>query len=472
MRGRASMMRLVAAAPLALAPRCASRVVRLVAVAALALAAGCASRVVPPSLPSVVKYPEFVYPAVPDAMQKTPGAERVDFGWRYLQNDNLDAAEREFAAALKRSPQLYPARAGEAYTALARQRPEGALKAFDTVIETAPGYVPALVGRGQSLLALERDDEALRAFETALEADAALTDVRRRVELLRFQGLQQLIEAARADSAAGRLDTARTAYRRAIDASPESSFLHRELGLVLRKQGDSAAALAAFRRAVDLDAADVAALVQIAELLEGQQDFSGAEAAYLKAAAVEPSDELTARAAAVAEKAREARLPTEFRAIADATQVTRGDLAALIGVRLEKVIDAAPPRQIVVTDARNHWASAWITAVARAGVVETFANHTFQPRNRLRRADLAAAVSRVVTLIAARDPALRKRISERPKIADMSPGHLSYPAVAVAVTSGVLPLLEGQRFQVSRAVSGAEAIAAVDRLRALAADAP
>jgi hypothetical protein len=58
-------------------------------------------------------------------------------------------------------------------------------------------------------------------------------------------------------------------------------------------------------------------------------------------------------------------------------------------------------------------------------------------------------------------------MSERPRIADMSTGHLNYPAVAVAVSTGVLSLTDG-RFQVSRQVSGAEAIDAVTRLETLA----
>jgi hypothetical protein len=49
----------------------------------------------------------------------------------------------------------------------------------------------------------------------------------------------------------------------------------------------------------------------------------------------------------------------------------------------------------------------------------------------------------------------------------MDPAHLAYPAAAAAVSAGVLPLIEG-RFLVNRPVTGAEAVAAVDRLRTLA----
>jgi len=69
--------------------------------------------------------------------------------------------------------------------------------------------------------------------------------------------------------------------------------------------------------------------------------------------------------------------------------------------------------------------------------------------------------------MARNNPALQARFTGRPAVADMSPSHLNYPAVAAAVSSGVLPLADGGRFNIERPVSGAEAIAAIDRLRAL-----
>jgi Tfp pilus assembly protein PilF len=433
-----------------------------------ACAAACARRTPPPVLPTAVKHPEFMFPAIPQSLQRAPGVEHIEPGWRYLQDDDFRAATREFASALKRNPNLYPAHAGEGYLALARGDHEQALTSFAAALGTAADYVPAIVGRGQTLLALKRDSDALSAFEAALAVDSSLGDVRRRVDVLRFRSVQQTIEAARTAAAAGRLDDARVAYERAVAMSPDSAFLHRELAGVERRRGSADAALGLFRRAVELDASDRASLIEIGSLLEERQDFTGAEASFRQAAALEPDPELTARIAAVAEKGREARLPAEFHAIPAASQVSRGDLAALVGVRLERVLASAPPRQVVVTDTRGHWAADWITRAASAGVMEPFENHTFQPRAQVRRGDLAAAVSRIVTILAGRDAALRKRIAERPKIADMSPSHLSYPAVAVAVASGVMPLVDGGRFQVSRAVSGAEAVDAIARLRALA----
>ncbi len=435
-----------------------------VGVFALMLIAGCAMKTAPP-LPPTLKYPDFIYPtAVPAA---APQAAAVDRGWRFLQNDDLNNAEREFASALKGAPDFAPARTGEGYVALARQDYMSARDRFDLALRTAPAYAPALVGKGQALLSLNRDSEARAAFEAALRADPSLTGLNARIDVLKFREIQTLIASAREAMNAGRLQDARAAYQRAITATPDSAVLYRELGIVERRLGNAAAALEQLNRAVALDPSDAIALAQTGELLEERGDFAGAETAYRNAASADPFAGYDRRADAAAARAREATLPEEFRAIASAQQITRGDLAALIGVRLEDVLRAAPNTPVVTTDTAGHWAARWIAQAVGTGVMPAFDNHTFQPRAALRRVDLAEAVRTLLQLMARNNPALQARFTGRPAVADMSPSHLNYPAVAAAVSSGVLPLADGGRFNIERPVSGAEAIAAIDRLRAL-----
>jgi len=418
-----------------------------------------------PSLPPGLKYPEFVYPAAVSAAG--PQAAAVDRGWRYLQNDDLRSAEREFAAALKALPDDVPARTGEGYLAMARQDHMRALDQFELALRGAPAYAPALVGKGQALLSLNRDSDARAAFEAALKADPSLANLGPRIDVLKFREIQNLIAAARQAMNAGRLDEARGAYQRAIAATPDSAVLYRELGMVERRQGDTAAALEQFNRAVALDATDAVSLAQAGEILEERGDFAGAETAYRNAATADPFSGYDRKAEAVAARARDARLPAEFRALAAAAQITRGDLAALIGIRLDDLLRATPGTPVVTTDTAGHWAAPWISQVVAGGVIPAFDNHTFQPRAPLRRVDLAEAASAVLRLIARTHPALQAQLAARPTVSDMSPSHLSYPAVAAAVSAGVLPLLADGRFDIERPVSGGEAITTIDRLRAL-----
>jgi len=440
----------------------------LVVATMLLLTAACASKQVPPA-PTSLAHPEFLYPSLPAGLQKTFSAQHVDLGWRYLQIDDLRGADREFAAALKSDPKMYPAHAGHGFVALARRDFDRAVPAFDAALATSASYVPALVGRGQALLALGREGDALALFDTAVKLDPTLSDVRQRAEVLRFRGVQDLIETARAATKSGRFPEARAAYERAIATSPESAFLYRELGVLERRAGNMEQAMSRLRRATELDPLDATAFVQLAELLESRQDFAGAAAAYRKAVELDPSPEIEVRLATVTKNARAAQLPPEFKSALSAAQITRGDLAAIIGVHLESIVEAAPTRQVVMTDIRGHWASPWITRVAEAGIMPPFENHTFQPNAAVRRGDLAVAISRVLTLVSSSDSALRARLAQPPAIGDLNPRHVQYTAAAAAVASGVMPLLEGDRFLVGRPVSGSEAVDTVDRVSALSA---
>jgi hypothetical protein len=150
--------------------------------------------------------------------------------------------------------------------------------------------------------------------------------------------------------------------------------------------------------------------------------------------------------------------------------VSRGDLAALIGVRLEPLLTPAGGQAApLMTDVRGHWAQRWILAVTRAGILEVFPNHTFQPGATVRRSDLARVVALLYARVQAVDPAAAARWRGQPvEITDIAAGNAAVrEAAALAVETGIMSLDPGGAFSATRAVSGPEAIAAVDRLVAL-----
>ena len=432
--------------------------------------AACAPKTVPLPTVSFPRFPDFIAPLVPAEFANTTAAQNQMSGWTFLQAGDLKNAEREFATALKSSPAFYPAEIGLGYVELAGRDQKAALPHFDRALERQAADPSALVGRGEANLGLGREADALAAFEAASAADPALTEITRRVEVLKFRVAEQRLADARVAAGAGRLDDAVRAYTVAIESSPGSAFLYRELAGVEQKRGDATAALAHFRTALDLEPTDAGSLTGIGEVLEARSDFDGAVQAYTDALAIEQSAAVQAKLDAVRARAELARLPAEYREIDAAPQITRGELAALIGVRLTALlqpdlrVDAEP-----ITDVRESWAASWILTVARAGIMEPFANHAFQPGTEVRRVDLAQAVERLLTRIAPLKPAAAKawETAQWP-FTDLAPSHLAYAAASTAVASGVLTTGSDGSFQPSRIVSGAEAEEAIRRLETLA----
>jgi tetratricopeptide (TPR) repeat protein len=445
----------------------------------LVVAAGCGPKL-PPSPPAVTspKFPDFLTPDVPRGVGTPAAVERHMAGWGWLQAGDLRAAERNFAAALKQSGSestsqstpFYPAEVGLGYVALANKKQKDALLHFDRAVVVNPRYPPALSGRAEALLALGQEKEALQSLDAALQADPSLTVLRTRLDVLRFRGQQQEIEVARKLAQSGQLDDARGAYIGALETSPDSPFLHRELADVERRAGRLDAALDHASRAAALEPDEPRTHILLADIYEAQGDVVKAADELAAALALQPDDALKVRVESLRERAAFAAMPEEYRNIESSTAVTRGQVAALFAVQLEPLLATARNvNAIVITDTRGHWAAPYILTAARAGVMEVYPNHTFQPDAVVRRADMARAVSRVLELVAQRNPQLAAawRASRR-KFPDVGPGHLNYPVAALAVDAGVMATADDGSFQLTRPVTGAEAVASMARLAQLA----
>ena len=441
----------------------------LLGVLVLSSACGPTKIALPPPGAASEKYPDYTFPAYMSDLGTPAAQERHKAGWLWLQAGDLKAAERNFQTALSLSKDFYPAEAGLGYVNLAQKDLDEAATHFDRAIVANPRYVPALVGRGEALLGLGDRDMALKSLEAAVVADPALAALRTRIEVLRVRGLQDDVAGARKALEAGRFDEARRLYDRAIGASPDSPFLYREAADVARRQGDLDTAVRRAQKALELEPADVRGQTLIGEIYESRNDTVKAVAAYEAALALEPNEALERKVEALREALALAALPAEFQAIESAAMLSREQLAALVGVRLDELFKRVPRRNaVVITDTRGSWAIPWIMSVTRAGVMEVYPNHTFQPAAVVRRGDLADAASRVLSLIAAEKPNLASAWSTRRQFADVPPAHLSYPAASITVEAGVMQPLPDGTFQLSRLVTGAEAVAAVKKLEELA----
>ena len=315
---------------------------RKLLLALIVLASACAPKVVRPVPPvTTPTFPDFPQPSVPPSFVDTPVAAALSRGWAYLQTGDLKTAKHEFSTALVAAPEFYPAETSLGYVELAQKDPKAALPHFDRALEQKREDLPALLGKARTLLALDREDEARVTLEAALAADPSLSDVRRQVEVLKFRGVEQNIGRARQFARQGRTDEAIEAYTAAIANSPDTPFLYREIAVLERQKGNPDAAIADFRKAIALDPTDAKSVAQIGEILDSQDDLEGAEKAYSDSLALEPNADVEKRLDAVHERMALAKLPAEYRALDQLPQITRGDLAALVGIRLSPLLTTA-----------------------------------------------------------------------------------------------------------------------------------
>ena len=431
--------------------------------AVMLCAAGCATRAPVVGIPV---YPGYPFPTIPPGLEDSAAALEHERAWLFLQADDLRAAEVSFTRALSGNAEFHPSTTGLGFVELSRGATEEALLRFEQALEWAPAYVPALLGRGETFLVADRVDEAIGSFEAAFAADPSLISLLQRVEELRFAGLMSQVNLARAAGAAGRDEEALAAYERLIGLSPESSFLYLELAAVERRQGNTDSALGYLEQAVFLDPDAVSAWLMMAEIYLSDSDFDRSEQALLRADAIEPRDEITRALLDIEVRRRGAdRLP-EFPEIEATEALTRGQLATLVGVQFERLLEeASVGRGAIITDARGYSGYAWLLTVVQAGVMEGDANYRFEPERNVTRAEFADVLIRIYGL--GKASVETSPLSSRPRFSDLAPSHLSFSAASEAVSLGILFPRERNTFQPSGQVTGVDAIASVERLRLL-----
>jgi len=92
----------------------------IIALLCLALAAAaCGPKAAAPAAPTAPKFPDYVFPEAPMNIGSAAAQQHQQTGWEYLQAGDSRSADREFTAALKQSPDFYPAEAALGYSASA-----------------------------------------------------------------------------------------------------------------------------------------------------------------------------------------------------------------------------------------------------------------------------------------------------------------------------------------------------------------
>ena len=429
-------------------------------------AAACASRPPAAAVPAAPRYPDYPAPIVPGSLNAPPEVlSRHEHAWSRLQGGDLRTATREFNDIVKKMPAFYPAETGLGFALLADREYAAAATHFAAATARDERYLPAWIGRAEAELALGNDAATINALERVVALDPRREDVKSRLELLQFRELQALIETGQRARQAGRHQEAIAAFQRALERSPTSRAILRELALTERDAGMLDAAEAHARGALAADDRDAETHVLLSTVLERQNRVVDAAAAMDRAVSLDPRPDWRDRRDALNKKAEYERVPVEVRELSTAESVTRAQAAAYIGIHLEAMLARAPRRvAAVATDVRNHWASSWILTVTQAGVMDVFPNHTFQPSNAVRRGDLARIVLQLAQLAPRSQQAeVARWRNVRPRFADLPAGNLFYPAAAFAVAAGAMSP-EGDRFDHTRPATGQEFAAAIARV--------
>lgn len=165
-----------------------------------------------------------------------------NLGVYLLGRNDLDAALREFLAALSITPELPETEFSIGAILARKDRPAEAIRHFETGLRHRPGDVAARNKLGLLLAERGQLDEAVGEFRKAIEAEPGNAGVR---DNLATALLRQ-----------GRLEEALAQDRKAAELSPGNGDFENGIGIVLVRMGQLPEAIVHYRRALALKPGD------------------------------------------------------------------------------------------------------------------------------------------------------------------------------------------------------------------------
>jgi tetratricopeptide (TPR) repeat protein len=115
------------------------------------------------------------------------------------------------------------------------------------------------------------------------------------------------------------------------------------------------------------------------------------------------------------------------------------------------------------SDAKGHWAEAWINELSQYGILEGAPGQPFYPDSPVNRAEYCMAVQRLLTIVTG-DAGLETRyFGENPsRFQDVPSSHPAYNAMALCAERGIMKadMITG-RFEPGKSVSGADALLSI-----------
>lgn len=428
------------------------------------LSAGLAACLTEPvMLPTI-----HIEPPSPSAAASLTLDDRIAVGdaWAYLRQGRTEKAMTIF---VRLGPRNAFAVAGQAYIALMRNDLAGAEELFDRALEIQSDLTSAYLGLGQLYQKSGQDVQAYRTFLEALKRDPDNEFARRESEAIAEGKTAEAMAEARAAESAGQTEKGKEAYLRALEYSPKLLDAHRALARISIKQKDFPSALFHLQTAAANGPEDTGLWREYADALFEAGQWSRSLDAYQQIVALDPQNKsVKDRVDQIKNRLGVADLPDQFGSIADAENVTKEDVAALIGVRFREALADVNPKPPIIVDITTSWAQRYIHKVAALGILEVFSNHTFQPKKTMNRGELAEAIVRLIEVLKKNGFPLVPQIPiERVRISDVPEEHFYFVSIAQAVAYRVMDLAPDRTFKPDLPVSGREAVKIFDFLAGL-----
>ena len=386
--------------------------------------------------------------------------------WDNLKQGKGSKAEKTFSALGAESP-VYAV--GLGYVNYLMNKLQAAERYFKDALKGQPELVLAHSGLAQIYLQTGRDDQAFAAFREMLKTEPENLWAKQQYETLKKRKLEEVLAEANAALEVEDIKKGKAALLKALYYDPQHTDSHLTLAEIYKEENKLQNALVHLKAANSAEPDNAEILQNYAETLFQAGQFTKSLAIYEQIYKLEPeNEEIEDQIENLRNKLGILELPSLYESIPSSESITREEMAALLAVKFKGIVDEPTDSPPIIIDISTSWASKFILQITSLRIMGIYANHTFQPKKILNRAETAEIISRFTDYLGKKGFKFIQQIPpDRIEISDVSPQNYYYQSIIKMLSYGIMELTTDRSFQPDRSVSGEEAIQLLDILLAL-----
>jgi len=342
-------------------------------------------------------------------------------GVKFLNNNDITNAEREFNLAKSLKADFAPAYEGLAIVSLENGKLKEAEELIDKSLSIDDDWVPATIAKGRLLMTKEEYEDAIDEFQDAVD------DVNDSKSVKDKKGVKK-------------------------DA-------YYWMGTTYKRWGKYIDAQKTFQKILEIDNTDTRASLAIKELAEYQAAVAGQSPELRKIAA---QKEITRSDVAVL-FVTELPLEKIFRKSPAKNAIKFSAPGQSIMGKKEN----APENEAWPTDVKeDHWAKTFIEKALNAGIMQKYPDGTFRPDLKVNRAEFAMLIQNFLVKAYDDQSIETKHFGDASPFADVLNTAPIFNAIMVVSTRGIMPGMDDGTFRPLAVVSGAESLNIIRNLKA------
>lgn len=381
--------------------------------------------------------------------------------WENLRQGRGDKAQKLISKLGTESPFYY---AGMGYASLLLTRISDSENYFKHALQNYPDMTLAHIGLAQVYQKTGNDDLAFVEFREILKREENNTWAQQSYQVLKERKTQESLDEAKTYLAHQDMEKSKEAFLKALYYSPQSTAAHLSLAEIFKKEDNLKNALVHLKAASTIEPDNKSILNVYAETLYQAEDYPRSLEVYERLLDLEPeNDNIQTRVKTLKNRLGIFELPSQFDAIPASEAITKEEVAALIEVKFKDTLDEPKTQPPIIIDISTSWASKYILRAASLGLLDVYANHTFQPKKIVTRAEMADVLNKLINYLKRKNYVFISQIPpEKIQISDVSPDNYYYQPILHIISYAIMNLSTNRTFNPDLPVSGQEAIRLLD----------